>query len=131
MLAKTNGRQNNQGRITVRHRGGGVKRHYRIVTYDLPTGNKYTVREIEYDPNRSARIARIQDQNGTYYYVIADNNMKQGMTFESGKDIAIEASKPYATRKYPSWYLHLRYRAYSRTWSPNGSLRRYKRPAHG
>ncbi len=93
--------KNNQGRITVRHRGGGVKRHYRIVTYDLPTGNKYTVREIEYDPNRSARIARIQDQNGTYYYVIADNNMKQGMTFESGKDIAIEASNRMPLENIP------------------------------
>ena len=49
--------KNNQGRITVRHRGGGVKRHYRIVTYKLPENLTFTVEEIEYDPNRSARIA--------------------------------------------------------------------------
>ena len=52
--------KNNQGRITVRHRGGGVKRHYRLLTYSLPQDSQFTVREIEYDPNRSARIARVQ-----------------------------------------------------------------------
>ena len=67
--------KNNQGRITVRHRGGGVKRHYRILTHNLPKNLTLTVEEIEYDPNRSARIARVKDQNGTYYYVIADTNM--------------------------------------------------------
>lgn len=92
--------KNNQGRITVRHRGGGVKRHYRIVTYNLPQG-KYTVREIEYDPNRSARIARVQDEQGTYYYVIADNNMKQGATFETGKTANIEASNRMPIENIP------------------------------
>ena len=65
--------KNNQGRITVRHRGGGVKRHYRKMTYNLPKDLTFTVEEIEYDPNRSARIARVKDENGTYYYVLADN----------------------------------------------------------
>ncbi len=92
--------KNNQGRITVRHRGGGVKRHYRMVTFDLPEG-KYTVREIEYDPNRSARIARIQDQNGVYYYVIADNSMKQGTTFEAGKEASIETSNRMSLENIP------------------------------
>ena len=92
--------KNNQGRITVRHRGGGVKRHYRMVTFDLPEG-KYTVREIEYDPNRSARIARIQDQNGVYYYVIADNSMKQGTTFEAGKEASIETSNRMPLENIP------------------------------
>ena len=92
--------KNNQGRITVRHRGGGVKRHYRMITFDLPEG-KYTVREIEYDPNRSARIARIQDQNGVYYYVIADNSMKQGTTFEAGKEASIETSNRMPLENIP------------------------------
>ncbi len=83
--------KNNQGRITVRHRGGGVKRHYRVLTYSLPQGS-YTIMEIEYDPNRSARIARVKDQNNTYYYVIADNNMKKGDAFEAGKEAAVETS---------------------------------------
>ncbi len=83
--------KNNQGRITVRHRGGGVKRHYRVLTYSLPQGS-YTIMEIEYDPNRSARIARVKDQNNTYHYVIADNNMKKGDAFEAGKEAAVETS---------------------------------------
>ena len=84
--------KNNQGRITVRHRGGGVKRHYRILTHNLPQGLQLTVEEIEYDPNRSARIARVKDQNGTFYYVIADLNMRKGSTFSTGADVAIEES---------------------------------------
>lgn len=93
--------KNNQGRITVRHRGGGVKRHYRIVTYSLPTDSKFTIMEIEYDPNRSARIARIKDQNDAYYYVIADNNMKKGMTFATGKDAPVEASNRMPLENIP------------------------------
>ena len=89
---KQNAGKNNQGRITVRHRGGGVKRHYRILTHNLPKGLKLTIEEIEYDPNRSARIARVKDQNGVYYYVLADTTMQKGATFETGSDIAIENS---------------------------------------
>jgi large subunit ribosomal protein L2 len=84
--------RNNQGRITVRHRGGGVKRHYRILTHNLPLGLKLTVEEIEYDPNRSARIARVKDQNGVYYYILADTNMTKGLEINTGADIAIEQS---------------------------------------
>jgi len=84
--------RNNLGRITVRHRGGGVKRHYRLVTYKLPEDLKFTVEEIEYDPNRSARIARVKDQNGVYYYVLADTNMKKGLTFETGAETPVESS---------------------------------------
>ena len=93
--------KNNQGRITVRHRGGGVKRHYRVLTYNLPVDSKFTVLEIEYDPNRSARIARVQDQNGAYYYVSADNNMQKGMTFETGKDAAVETSNRMPIENIP------------------------------
>ena len=82
---KQNAGRNNSGRITVRHRGGGVKRHYRILTHKLPTGLTLTVREIEYDPNRSARIARVQDQDGKFYYVLADTSMFQGKVFQTGK----------------------------------------------
>ncbi|MBQ6396272.1 50S ribosomal protein L2 [Candidatus Saccharibacteria bacterium] len=82
--------KNNQGRITVRHRGGGVKRHYRLLTHNLPEGLKLTVKEIEYDPNRSARIARVVDQNGVYYYVLANTSMRQGSTFETGASASVE-----------------------------------------
>ena len=93
--------RNNQGRITVRHRGGGVKRHYRIITYKLPADLTFTVEEIEYDPNRSARIARVKDQNGVYYYVIADNKMTKGTTFKSGDKAEIETSNRTALENIP------------------------------
>ena len=98
---KQNAGKNNQGRITVRHRGGGVKRHYRLLTHNLPAGLKLTVMEIEYDPNRSARIARVKDQNGTYYYVIADTNMVKGATFETGNEAPVETSNRMALDLIP------------------------------
>ncbi len=98
---KQNAGRNNQGRITVRHRGGGVKRHYRLMTHNLPAGLKLTVEEIEYDPNRSARIARVKDQNSTYYYVLADTKMRKGSSFETGKDAAIEDSNRLPLAQIP------------------------------
>ena len=89
---KQNAGRNNTGRITVRHRGGGVKRHYRLMNHNLAAGTKATVEEIEYDPNRSARIARIKDQHGLYHYVLADTSMTKGKKIESGKDAPIESS---------------------------------------
>lgn len=85
----SNGR-NNQGRITVRHRGGGVRRFYRIVNFAFESGLTATVEQIEYDPNRSARIARIKDNNGNYHYIIAAKNMKVGHKIASGPEVAIE-----------------------------------------
>ena len=89
---KQNAGRNNTGRITVRHRGGGVRRHYRLVNHNLPAGTVATIEEIEYDPNRSARIARIKDQNGLYHYVLADTSMQKGKTIQSGPKAPIEAS---------------------------------------
>lgn len=86
---RTNGR-NNQGRITTRHRGGGARRHYRLVNFSLAAGTKATVEEIEYDPNRSAHIARIKDQNGVYHYVIAHSVVAVGQVIESGEDAPVE-----------------------------------------
>ena len=93
--------KNNSGRITVRHRGGGVKRHYRILTHNLPKNLTLTVEEIEYDPNRSARIARVKDQNGVYYYVIADTKMTKGATFKTGNEIAVEDSNRLPLEQIP------------------------------
>ena len=93
--------KNNQGRITVRHRGGGVKRHYRIMTYKLPADLTFTVEEIEYDPNRSARIARVKDEKGTYYYVLADTKMTKGTTFKTGKEIEVENSNRMPLESIP------------------------------
>ena len=89
---KQNAGKNNQGRITVRHRGGGVKRHYRLLTHNLPKNLTLSIEEIEYDPNRSARIARVKDQNGVYYYITADTEMRKGQTISTGNDAPVETS---------------------------------------
>lgn len=98
---KQNAGRNNQGRITVRHRGGGVKRHYRLLNHNLADGLKLTVEEIEYDPNRSARIARVKDQHGLYHYVLADTSMVKGKTIESGEKAPIETSNRMPLSKIP------------------------------
>jgi large subunit ribosomal protein L2 len=98
---KQNAGRNNQGRITVRHRGGGVKRHYRLLNHRLADGLKLTVEEIEYDPNRSARIARVKDQHGLYHYVLADTSMTKGKKIESGKEAVIEASNRMPLSRIP------------------------------
>jgi large subunit ribosomal protein L2 len=89
---KQNAGRNNTGRITVRHRGGGVKRHYRLVNHRLAPGLTVTVEEIEYDPNRSARIARVKDQHGLYHYILADTQMVKGKVIVSGPEAPIESS---------------------------------------
>lgn len=90
-IKKSTAGRNNQGRITTRHRGGGVKRMYRLMNHQLPAGTKAVVEHIEYDPNRSARIARIKDQHGLYHYIVAARDMKVGTKIESGVSAPIEA----------------------------------------
>ncbi len=87
---KSQAGRNNQGRITVRHRGGGVKRHYRMINFKPAEGSKFTVQHIEYDTNRTARIARVQDETGKLHYLIAGLNWKQGQKISVGKDAVIE-----------------------------------------
>lgn len=89
---KQNAGRNNAGRITVRHRGGGVKRHYRLMNHNLAAGLVVTVEHIEYDPNRSARIARVKDQHGLYHYILADTSMTVGKVIKSGADAPVESS---------------------------------------
>lgn len=93
--------RNNSGKITVRHRGGGVKRHHRLVNHKLAPGVKATIEEIEYDPNRSARIARIKDQAGAAHYVLADTHMVKGKVIESGVNAPIENSNRLPLSKIP------------------------------
>ena len=91
VFRKQNSGRNNQGRITTRHRGGGARRFYRIINFSLPAGTKAVVEHIEYDPNRSARIARIKDQNGEYHYILATTVMAPGRIISSGEDAPVEA----------------------------------------
>jgi len=94
--------RNNQGRITTRHRGGGVRRHYRLVNHNLPAGLTLTVEEIEYDPNRSARIARVKDQHGLYHYILADTSMVKGKKIQTGESAPVESSNRLPLAKIPA-----------------------------
>lgn len=94
--------RNNQGRITTRHRGGGVRRFYRLINFNLSAGSNAVVEAIEYDPNRSARIARIKDQDNKYHYIIASTNMKVGSKISSGEDAAIELGNRVPLKNIPT-----------------------------
>ncbi|HEV7454513.1 MAG TPA: 50S ribosomal protein L2 [Candidatus Saccharimonadales bacterium] len=93
--------RNNQGRITTRHKGGGVRRHYRLVNFNLKGGLTATVEHIEYDPNRSARIARIKDNTGEYHYILAAKDLKQGQQIASGEDAPIENGNRLPLKNIP------------------------------
>ena len=94
--------RNNQGRITTRHKGGGVRRNYRIINFTMPVGIEAVVEHIEYDPNRSARIARLHDTNGKYHYIIAAQGMKQGDKISSQEDAAVENGNRLSLRSIPT-----------------------------
>ena len=88
---KKNGGRNNQGRITVRHQGGGEKRKYRIIDFKRDKdGIIGTVASIEYDPNRSANIALINYVDGEKRYIIAPKGLKVGDKIESGENADIK-----------------------------------------
>ena len=95
-----NGR-NNQGRITTRHHGGGARKFYRLMSYRLPEGMSAIIEHIEYDPNRSARIARIKEDNGNYRYILAANGMKVGQKVHSGEEVAIETGNRLPLKSIP------------------------------
>ena len=83
--------RNANGRITVRHRGGGTKRKYRVIDFKRnKDGMSATVLSIEYDPNRSANIALLQYEDGVKTYIIAPLNLKKGDTVISGKGADIK-----------------------------------------
>ena len=94
--------RNNQGRITTRHRGGGARRHYRLVNHKLPLGTTATVEQIEYDPNRSARIARVKDQNGNYHYILALKGMRPGRKFVVDEEAGIERGNRLPLKSIPA-----------------------------
>ena len=88
---KSTGGRNNTGQMTVRYRGGGHKRMYRIIDFLRDKDNvKATVKTIEYDPNRSARIALVEYEDGIKRYIIAPAGLKVGQNIESGSGIAPE-----------------------------------------
>jgi large subunit ribosomal protein L2 len=99
---KKNGGRNNQGRITVRHRGGGAKRKYRIIDFKRnKDGVVGTVSSIEYDPNRSSNIALITYADGEKRYIIAPNGLKVGDKIESGVNADIKVGNNLPLENIP------------------------------
>ena len=86
---KKSGGRNNQGRITCRHRGGGHKRKYRMIDFKRRRhGDVATVIAIEYDPNRTARIALIEYKDGEKAYILAPSKLEVGAKIQSGSGSA-------------------------------------------
>jgi large subunit ribosomal protein L2 len=100
-LARTGGR-NNQGRITTRHKGGGHRRHYRIVDFKRDKdGIPGKVERIEYDPNRSAHIALLKYMDGERRYIIAPKGVAEGDKLRSGDDAGIKSGNCLPLRNIP------------------------------
>ena len=99
---KKSGGRNNTGRITSRHRGGGHKRKYRIIDFKR---NKFDipgiVETIEYDPNRSCRIALIQYKDGEKRYILAPEKIKVGQTIISGKSVELQEGNALPIGRVP------------------------------
>lgn len=93
--------RNNQGRITTRHKGGGARKHYRLVSFKLADGIEAVIEHIEYDPNRSARLARIKESNGTYHYILAAKGMKVGQKISAGEEVPIEIGNRLPLKAIP------------------------------
>ena len=101
-LKKTGGRNNN-GRITTRHQGGGHKRMYRVIDFKrVKDGVPARVAAIEYDPNRSARIALLHYADGAKAYIIAPQGLRVGTSVESGPAADIKAGNALPLENIPT-----------------------------
>jgi large subunit ribosomal protein L2 len=99
---KKSGGRNNNGRITSRHIGGGHKRHYRLIDFKRNKHNiPAKVATIEYDPNRTARIALLNYADGEKRYIIAPNNLKVGDIVMSGETADIKVGNALPLGKLP------------------------------
>ncbi len=101
-LRKRAGR-NSQGKITVRHRGGGAKRKLRIIDFKrAKAGVSGSVYSIEYDPNRSCRIALIKYRDGDWRYILAPNSIHIGDTVEAGTGAEIKVGNAMPLKSIPT-----------------------------
>ncbi len=101
IIKKTGGR-NNRGRVTVRHRGGGHKRRYRIIDFKRDKTGAATVMSIEYDPNRTARIALVLFEDGMKRYIVAPSGVKVGDIVESGDNVAVTTGNTRSLGSLPT-----------------------------
>ena len=99
--SKSGGRNNN-GRITVRHHGGGHKQHYRMIDFKRDKdGVPAVVERLEYDPNRSAHIALLKYADGERRYIVAPKNVMAGAAVESGENVSIKPGNALPLRNIP------------------------------
>ena len=102
-LRKKSAGRNNQGRITVRHRGGGNRRLYRIIDWKRDKhGIPARVVAIEYDPNRTARIALLQYADGEKRYILAPNGLTVGATLVSGPEAEVRVGNALPLANMPT-----------------------------
>ena len=102
VTVKKNSGRNNQGKITVRHRGGGVKRKYRLIDFKRnKDGIPALVASIEYDPNRSANIALLNYKDGEKKYIIAPKGLEVGNVVESGEMVDIKVGNAMPIMNIP------------------------------
>src|SRR4026209_959859 len=100
---KKHGGRNNMGRITTRHQGGGHKRRYRVIDFKrTKDGVPAKVAAIEYDPNRSARIALLHYADGAKSYILAPARLRVGATVESGPAADIKPANALPLANIPT-----------------------------
>ena len=99
---KNNAGRNNNGRITVRHQGGGHKRQYRVIDFKRNKDNvAAVVKTIEYDPNRSANIALVHYEDGVKAYILAPKGLEVGMRLVSGPEADIKVGNALPLENIP------------------------------
>jgi len=98
---KKSGGRNSQGKMTIRQRGGGHKRKYRVIDFKRTKAGEAEVISIQYDPNRTAFIALVQYADGEKNYVIAQNGLKVGQKIASGDSVAPEVGNALPLKNIP------------------------------
>ena len=113
---KKNAGRNNQGKITVRHRGGGSRRKYRIIDFkrNSKDGIPATVIGVEYDPNRTANIALICYADGEKAYILAPQGLTDGMKVMSGPEAEAKGRKLLTAFRDSGWCSDSQHRALPR-----------------
>jgi large subunit ribosomal protein L2 len=98
---KKSGGRNSQGKMTIRQRGGGHKRKYRVIDFKRTKAENATVTSIQYDPNRTAFIALLTYTDGVKSYVVAQNGLTVGQTVAAGENVAPEVGNAIPLKAIP------------------------------
>ena len=93
--------RNNQGKITVKHRGGGHKKLYRKINFERNLPFKGIIQSIEYDPNRTANIAKILTNDQKFFYILSSENLKQGDFIENNQNTKISEGNSLYLKNIP------------------------------